>query len=251
MLRLIILTSICFLLSVILFFNSFIGSVKADYTIFFAGRIPYGKSLDDWAKVYWQWSVTTPSLGEIPKDPKTHLDACIVGSDPDELMIFLFNGYGEMYAARCTISSQKPILVPLLIGECDSSLEDDPRVKTGNIKDLWECAKDVDEEFYSWDVTLDDMILFKKSGNIKVNLDLKQEILVRNSTIFPLNFPIGNRYDVPAGSYPAVVDGYYLILKPLPSGEHILKYKITHKKDSPGPNLSYINGDVTYHFIVK
>ena len=111
---------------------------------------------------------------EIPKD-ETGLDKCIVGSDPEGRMQFLLNGYEKTYTAKCTISSQKPILIPLLIGECDSTIEDDPRVKTGKIEDLWECAKDVDEEFYLWDVTLDDKVLFRKSGNLRSELRLKRK----------------------------------------------------------------------------
>jgi hypothetical protein len=38
---------------------------------FFAGSKPFGKPLDEWAKLYWQWSLTIPY--EIPKD-ETGLD---------------------------------------------------------------------------------------------------------------------------------------------------------------------------------
>jgi hypothetical protein len=187
---------------------------------------------------------------EIPKD-ETGLDKCIVGSDPERLMRFLLNSYERTYTSKCTISSQKPILIPLLISECDPSIEDDSRAKTGKIEDLWECAKDANEEFYLWDVTLDDKVLFRKSGTSEVNSDLNEKILVRNSPPFMLNFSAGNQYDVPEGSYQAVVDGYYLIMKPLLPGEHTLKYKITHKVDPTGPLPSYVNGDVTYHLTVN
>lgn len=68
-----------------------------------------------------------------------------------------------------------------------------------------------------------------------MNSELKEKILVRNSPPFMLNYSPGNQYDVPEGSYQAVVDGYYLIMKPLLPGEHTLKYKITHRVDPTGP----------------
>jgi hypothetical protein len=46
---------------------------------FFAGNLIAGKPLEEWAKEYWQWVVTTPET--IPKDPQTNLDQCIMGSD--------------------------------------------------------------------------------------------------------------------------------------------------------------------------
>jgi hypothetical protein len=247
-LSIVILLIACSLFYGILYVGSVTAAGKTDYMDFFAGSKPFGKPLDEWAKSYWQWSLTIPY--EIPKD-ETGLDKCIVGHDPQGRMQFLLNSYEKTYATKCTISSQKPILIPLLIGECDSSIVDDPRVKTGRIEDLWECAKDVDEEFYLWDVILDDKVLFRKSGTSEVNPELKEKILVRNSSPFMLNFSAANLYDVPEGSYRAVVDGYYLIIKPLLPGEHTLKYKITHKVDPTGPLPSFVNGDVTYHLTVN
>jgi hypothetical protein len=60
-----------------------------------------------------------------------------------------------------------------------------------------------------------------------------------------------NRYEADAGVYPAVVDGYYLILKPLPLGEHTLTYKFKLDQKITGTYLSYVNGDATYLLTVN
>jgi len=104
------------------------------------------------------------------------------------------------------------------------------------------------EGLIAWEVSLD---LFKKAGNEEVNIDLKDKILVRNSSIFNMTIPKVNRYEVDAGIYPAVVDGYYLILKPLTPGEHALSYKFTQEQKIPGADLSYINGDAKYLLTVS
>lgn len=232
------------LLSAVLFHNYFVLSAEAGRMDFFHGNIIADQPLEEWAKEYWQWWMTIPE--NIPKDPITNLDECFTGSDPTGSITFLVNPYQITYNTKCTIPSDRPILVPLLTGECDPTVPD-PRAKSDKIEDKWKCAQDADEIFKSWEVVLDSQVLFKNSGNDVVNPNLKEEILVRNSSIFTLNIPEINRYGAPAGSYPAVVDGYYLVLNPLPVGEHTLKYSIVHEIAAPGVGMpQQIPGRVSY-----
>jgi hypothetical protein len=227
-------------LSVILFHNYFALSAEAGGLDFYAGNIIAGKPLEEWAKEYWQWLMTTPE--SIPKDPNTNLDKCVIGFDPTGEMIFLMDAYQITHSAKCTIPSGRNILVPLLVGECDPTVPD-PRAKSNKIEDKWECAQDADEIFKSWEVVLDGQVLFKNSGNSVVNPNLKEEILVRNSSIFTISIPEINRAGAPAGSYPAVVDGYYMVLKPLPVGVHQIPV--------PGVGMpQQIPGKVTYTLTV-
>jgi hypothetical protein len=115
-------------------------------------------------------------------------------------MAFLMNIYGESYLTNCNLSSNLPILIPLLIGECDPT-DPQQRTKTGKIEDLWACAKDADEGFISWEVTLDNRTLFKKGGKEQVNLDLLDQILVRNSSPFNITFTEINKFKVEPGVY--------------------------------------------------
>ena len=208
-----------------------------------------GKSLEILAQEYWQWVAETPP-GDIPMDPKTNLNECRLGYDEDEVVIFLISPFDITYAAKCTIPSDKHLLVPLLVGECDPTVPED-RTKSGRIEDLWACAREADEPFDTWEVTLDNKVLFKNVGNEGVNSDLKDEILVRNSTRFIIEIPEVNSFEVPGGSYPAVVDGYYLPLNPLTPGEHVLQYKIVYEQPAPGPLKKYLPGEVTYHLTVN
>ena len=232
----------------LLLHNYFVSWSEAGSLDFFAGNIIAGKPLEEWAKEYWQWNIAIPE--SIPKDPATNLDQCIMGSDPMGMMIFLMNPYQITYNSKCTIPSDRYVLVPLLIGECDPTVPD-PRAKSNNIEDMWACAKDADEIFKLWDVVLDNQILFRNSGNSIVNQNLTEQILVRNSSIFTINIPEMNRWGAPGGAYPAVVDGYYLVLNPLPVGEHILEYSIVHEIAVPGVGIpQQIPGKVTYSLTV-
>lgn len=217
----------CCLLSLIMLafsYSHLFSNTHGIYEEFFV-EYPYNnKTLDDYAKSFWQWWMTVPII--IEKDPATGLDVCITGNDSINSTVFLVNSYLMDYHSICTINSNQSILVPLLVGECDPTV---PELRSEKIEDLWKCAADGDEVFKYWDVTLDDKIIFKKSFSEEVNAEMKDEILVRNSSVFTLHIPKINHYEAPEGNFTAAVDGYYLHLEPLIPGEHTLVYTIYHE----------------------
>lgn len=235
---------IFFLVMIILLLQSnYIKQTWSESADFFAGRTPYGIPLEKWAAEYWQWVATLSP--DTPMDPTTQKHECLMGSDSGNQMVFLISPYEMEYSADCKIPSGKSILVPLLVGECDPTV-DDARAKTGKIQDLWACAKDADEGLKSWSVKLDNKTLFQKIGDEQVNMHLLKEILVRNASSFTLNIPEVNRFEVEKGSYSAVVDGYYLILKPLPIGTHNLEYAFVQEKSTGGLKIPSGESRATY-----
>jgi len=223
--------------------------VNSENTDFFAGREPSNITLEKWANKYWQWWATIQD-DNIKQNASTHLDTCIIHQDKDG-MIFLLNIYDMKYRTKCTISSEYPILIPLLIGECDPTVEE-IFAKSGNIQDLQTCAMLADEIFKAWEVALNGKVIFKKSNNEEININLKDMILVRNNSPFILNIPSKNSWDVIGGNYTAVTDGYYLPIKPLTPGEHKLEYKIIHQsKSGTAATTRYIIGEGTYFLKVN
>ena len=170
-----ILPSIVSIVTFLIIFSYFTPLIGAQSNDISTDPKPYGKPLEEWAKEYWQWNVGVPP-GDIPKDVNTNLDKCIVGSDRQNTMTLLLGVYGLTYSTKCNISSAKPILIPLLAGECNPSVPE-PRSKTAKIEDLWACAKDADEGFNAWEVRLDNRVLLKKAGNEEVNGNLIDNIL--------------------------------------------------------------------------
>ena len=62
--------------------------------------------------------------------------------------------------------------------------------------------------------------------------------------MFSLLLPDDNLFGLPAGAYaPAVADGYYLLLAPLPPGPHTITFGGT---DGTG-----FSQDITYHITVQ
>ena len=44
------------------------------------------------------------------------------------------------------------------------------------------------------------------------------------SNFFDLNFPVDNVYDVRQGSTRSICDGFWIFIKPLPAGEHVIHF---------------------------
>lgn len=237
--------------TVLVSFCALISQVAASQNPeFFTGASINGKPLEKLAQEYWQWFIGVPPIDQLPRDPVTNLHQCYLSYDKNNTVIFLLNAFDKSYSSKCTIPSDTHLLVPLLIGECDPTVPED-RTKSGKIEDLWACAREADEPFDTWEVSLDGQVIFKKVGSDEVNSNLKDEILVRNSSKFTLKIPEGNAFEAPPGSYPAVVDGYYLLLNPLPPGEHQLQYKIVYQEPSAGPLKKYVPGEAKYSLLVK
>ncbi len=223
---------------------SSIEFVRAQYPDFFAGREIAGKSVDKLAQEYWEWWFHVPE-----DNPAQDVRDCFVGEDSENNTKFLFNPYAQVnYNTKCgSIFSNQSIIVPLIVGECDSSLPENDQYDLDTIEGLWHCGYLTNEIFINWKVTLDGEVIFSNS----VNSNLKNDILVRNSSLFNLKVEEPNRYDVPAGNYEAIVDGYYLPLKPLSPGEHVLTYEASRKVVSASPLDPPLKGVAKYTFTVK
>jgi hypothetical protein len=112
---------------------------------------------------------------------------------------------------------------------------------------LKKCADLSVAPFDIWKVILDGKPIFQ-SGFGGVNGQLKDEIQVKSSTQFNLTIPRHHYYpEATPGTYPAVVAGYYLPLKPLKPGEHTLYYKISYTP----PGLASADHEATYYFTVQ
>ena len=57
--------------------------LKGENLDFFVESELFDKSLEEWAKKYWQWWATI-NFEDIPKDPLTNKDTCILGKIQQE-----------------------------------------------------------------------------------------------------------------------------------------------------------------------
>jgi len=113
---------------------------------------------------------------------------------------------------KCEIPQGRAIFVPLLVGECDTA-----EVESLNDVELTKCAKQGND-----------------GGNIRLSIDGNNLLMINGtsqnekdyslyrttSDYFDIYWTESNYFEAPAGTYRAIADGYFVIINPLPIGNH-------------------------------
>lgn len=163
---------------------------------------PFDVPYKDWIVRWWQWNVGIPT-SQHPRDNYT-AEKCTVNQNGSVWFIpDILTGKEER---TCTIPEGKAILVPLITGECDTS------ESQSSDAEIRQCST-AGDEYGAISATLD--------GQKIENLDS-----YRTATdFFNITYVKNNIFDVPAGTYRGVADGFFVFLKPLPVGNHVLEVK--------------------------
>ena len=172
-------------------------------TVYPKDSTPYGIPYKDWIVRWWQWNVGIPT-SQHPRDNYT-AEKCTVNQNGSVWFIpDILTGKEER---TCTIPEGKAILVPLITGECDTSDS-----QSQSDADIRQCST-AGDEYGAISATLD--------GQKIENLDS-----YRTATdFFNITYVKDNIFDIPAGTYRGVADGFFVFLKPLPVGNHVLQVK--------------------------
>lgn len=191
---------------------------------------PYGLTYGEWTAKWWQWTLSIPKDVN-PGGDTTGKNCALKQSGP---VWFLTGTFGGAATRNCTIPTGKAILVPMINAECDYLAK--PNLKTES--QLLACAKSENEGISGLDVTVDGV---KVTGlqNYRVQ-----------SSLFNFTYPSNNINGAPVGSTQGISDGYWIILKPLTTGEHTVHLA--------GSVVNYVSGalnnfanEVTYHVNVQ
>jgi hypothetical protein len=188
---------------------------------------PFGVPYKDWITRWWQWNVGIPT-SQHPRDNYT-TEKCTVNQNGSVWFIpDILTGKEER---TCTIPEGKAILVPLLTGECDTS-----ESPSGSDADLRQCST-AGDEYGAISATLD--------GQKIENLDS-----YRTATdFFNISMVKNNIFDIPAGTYRGVADGFFVFLKPLSVGNHQLQIK-TSVTNPTTPSYNYAS-EGTYNLKIS
>ena len=125
-------------------------------------------------------------------------------------------------------------MFPPLNSEC--SFAEFPDLKSGS--ELQECAKSFQDQTTAVDATIDG----------KRIQDL-QSFRVQ-SNLFDVDFPDDNVLGIPSGKSQAISDGIWVILEPLPVGEHTINFKGTSVDYTTNPVNTFVS-DATYHLTIR
>ena len=198
----------------------------------------YGKKMNEWSAEWWQYILSTPT------NPNPLLDkeggyCTIVQHGPVWFLEGTIIGAGDVIRT-CSLPEGKALFFPLVNG-VDVNTADQP---------VWELRAEVagcmDHAFN---------LSLKVDGHAIPSRELMRSRV--RSIPFVAVFPadgVPTTPPTPAGIYsPAVDDGYYVMLRPLPVGTHTLHFTgASPGCDYPPTNMHIdpISVDVTYQLTV-
>lgn len=234
-----------------LFMIPFVNNVKAQQTdpnVFSVKSSPYGTSFQEWTQKWWQWYLTVPKqnnhnfetiAGYIPVDCSYLQNA----SSPVFFVPFVLKEKGQPAAeATCVVPHDKAIMIGIDNGLMDYG---DPRAQPKTVDKITEIVRKSNEFPVEFDITLDGKPL---------NLTNEEKDRV-TSTPFNITLPDNNIWnESPHTPFLAVADGWYLVLKPLPPGNHVLHYTTGYQIPPAAVGAANTEGyiqDVTYNLVVK
>jgi hypothetical protein len=178
-----------------------------------------GKNYSEWSGQWWTLLQNFTS-DNVPSGDTTGEKCSKNQTDPN--MFFLFGSNGNSLKAierECNIPPSKAIFVPVLASECSDS--EDKSLDT--LQKRRDCV---------YDGTKDGIVEFKLNGMQLTNLtNYYSEIPIN------VSLPAGNIWGVDPGLAMEYTGGYYVILKPLPVGQHTIELKGT----DPGVFTNSVN----------
>ncbi len=163
---------------------------------------PFGLSWEQWAIKWWKWIFSIPEVNS-PLVDLTGEKCSINQSGP---IWFLAGTPGGSAERSCSIPADKAVMFPIINVECNS-------VKDSNEEgELIRCVKSDVDTIRFFDATIDGMLIHRL-----------QQYRVR-TPVFSVELPAENILGVIAGDIRVISDGYYLLLKPMESGTHLIQF---------------------------
>ncbi|HBP65802.1 MAG TPA: hypothetical protein DD730_16470 [Desulfosporosinus sp.] len=167
---------------------------------------PYGYTFGEWSAKWWQWVLSIPKADN-PGNDKTGISSTLKQEGP---VWFLVGTFENMQVAErtCHIPIGKAILFPVITSE-KNNLEF-PELKTE--LELRLRAKDAIDRVTNFSASIDGV---KVEGlhNFRVQ-----------SPLFEVTFPENNIYEVLPSTVHTVSDGFWVMVKPLSTGNHQIRF---------------------------
>jgi hypothetical protein len=161
-----------------------------------------GKSAAEWTAAWWQWMV---AIAE-PNSPFTDTTGADCNVGQTQPVFFLAGGPGSTFVNRaCTVPNDKALLIPAINSEC-SSTPGDCGAPSTNYTVLRKAAGSAFANGVTTSIRVD-------------GVELRVQHLITGPPPYPIDFAPGNPFGL-VGSGVSVADGYYVLLAPLPAGDH-------------------------------
>lgn len=209
----------CIAISLIIFsascfyFLSSASSQNEDEPLISVNSSYYDRPYKYWTQKWWEWNL---SFNETSHPNTGYSDKkCGSGQTPESPVWFLVQPFpypnpDANFERTCTVPQGKAIITPTQSGYCNDSDKFDPHTDVGLIN----CAKQGNEDTTVEYVTIDNKTYKNYQEGRRVLSDFFNAKIIKDNVF---------RYEK-EGNFKSVVDGYYIFLKPLGPGKHILEY---------------------------
>lgn len=183
-------------------------SDNADALAYSPDAYVHGASLDEWSARHWQWTLSFPVDASPGQDASG--ERCTLGQEGPVYFV-------PRNLAPCTVPEGAIVMIPVAGGEC-SSVEAFP-YWGGDEETLRACAADEAARYANITVTVDGETI------------PAVERYRTTTPLFSALLPEHNILGVEPGAAWVVADGYNVLLRPLPPGEHTI---IVHTETADG-----------------
>jgi hypothetical protein len=179
-----------------------------EISFFTADSMPYGETYGSWTVKWWQWFLLTPKS----INPGTGVYAYVNQQSKDILFLAgkLANEDTNLPDRFCTISTETSILFPVI--NCAATTLEYPELNKTPYALIERVKRDEDS-------------IIKKECSVNGKRIPAQRVK-SDPDIFELRINEDNAFNIKGGgSTCASADGYWVFLKPLPIGKHIISFQ--------------------------
>lgn len=201
------------------------------------GTKPEGQTYGRWAAEWWQWGIGTP----VSVNPILDLTGENCAQRQVDNVWFLAGTFGTNPVTRkCTVPEGKALFFPLINRAFFAFLNDPPEQRTEEfVREQAECQLPVE--------------LFAEINGVEIPPRLLNRFFTgetgSQSPLFNVQLPVDNLFGVTEEIVPQLLlspsaeEGYYLFVRPLPPGEHTIRWLAT------GCTVGTVQ-DITYNLTV-
>jgi hypothetical protein len=212
--------------SQILIMTTLINNVQADTLnpgIYGIDESPFGTPYSTWIAKWWNWTSGIPNT-EHPRDFAER--TCNVSQTSKDVW-FLPDILDGKIVRECEVPQGKAIFIPITTGEQNVAESEEFQGKPlSEVKDsLIKGASYCDNYNVERAAEIDGQKIKGLEGNSPYRTN--------TTDLFNITWGENNIYDVKPQTAPGFAEGWFLFVKPLPQGDHVIKIqsKISHPSD--------------------
>ena len=187
-----------------------------------ASGSPHGHTYGEWGAAWWQWALSQP----VASNPVLDDSGAACTNGQSGAVWFLAGTSGGDATRNCVVPPGKTLFFPII-----NSVVSTAHLPGADEATLRRAADTIIDDAFGLEVTIDretvaDLTAFRVQ-----------------SPLFTFEVPTDNLLGADPGAYEGVDDGFYVMLPPLPAGNHTIEF------EGALPTFGF-SLDVTYHLTV-